>query len=156
MKIRQLTPEDMPAYKCLMLQALQEFPADFAASYIQDLLHTGGQIFGAFNANDELIGAVGLRQEPLRKTRHKGLIWGMYVATGYHGQGIGKALLEAAIDHARGISGLEQLYLVVGVHNARAQRLYASLGFTPFGMEPRELKVDGKFYDGIHMWLGLT
>ena len=65
-------------------------------------------------------------------------------------------LLEAAFIHARGLSGLEQLCLVVGEHNARARRLCESLGFEAFGIEPRELKVDGKSYDGVHMWLKLT
>ena len=66
MKIRILTPEYNHAYTCLMLQALQQFPADFAASDIQELQQTGGHLFGAFNEKNELIGTVGLRQEQLQ------------------------------------------------------------------------------------------
>lgn len=156
MEIKMLTPEYVPAYNRLMVKALQQFPADFEASHIQDLHALNGQIFCAFSDKNELTGAVGLRQEPLLKTRHKGLIWGMVVSPGYQGHGVGKGLLEAAIVYARGLKGLEQLYLVVGEHNTRARRLYESLGFEPFGIEPRELKVNGKFYDGMHMWLKLT
>jgi ribosomal protein S18 acetylase RimI-like enzyme len=156
MKIRMLSPNYADAYNRLMLQALQQFPTDFAASDIQDLQQTGGQIFLSFNESNELIGAVGLRQEQLQKTRHKGLIWGMYVATGQQGTGVGKELLEAAIAHARGMRDLEQLHLVVGEHNTGAQHFYESFGFRPFGTEPRELKVDSKFYNGIHMWLKLS
>lgn len=79
----------------------------------------------------------------------------MYVTPGNQGCGVGKGLLEAALTYARGMRGLEQLYLVVGEHNTRAQRLYESLGFKPFGLEPRELKVDGMSYNGVHMWLKL-
>jgi ribosomal protein S18 acetylase RimI-like enzyme len=156
METKILTPDHIDAYNRLMLQALQQFPADFAVSHIQELHHLNGPLFGAFIDKDELIGAVGLRQEELLKTRHKGLIWGLYVTPGYQGCGVGKNLLEAALTYARGMSSLEQLYLVVGEHNTRARRLYESLGFKPFGIEPRELKVDGKSYDGVHMWLKLA
>ena len=155
METTVLTPEHTQAYHGLMVMALQQFPADFEASHIKDLQQLNGLLFGAFNDKDDLIGVVGLRQEQLLKTRHKGLIWGLYVSTGYQGSGVGKGLLEAALTHARGLSGLEQLYLVVGEHNTRARRLYESLGFKPFGLEPRELKVAGKLYNGVHMWLKL-
>ena len=154
--IKALTPEHTHPYNRLMMKALRQFPADFEASHIQDLHPFNGPIFGAFIDKDELIGAVGLQQGQLLKTRHKGLIWGMVVTPGHQGRGVGKGLLEAALAHARGLSGLEQLYLVVGEHNTGARRLYESLGFEAFGIEPRELKVAGKFYDGVHMWLKLT
>jgi len=153
--IKVLAPEYTHPYHRLMVKALRQFPADFEASRIDDPHQFNGPIFGAFNDKDDLIGVVGLRQEQLLKTRHKGLIWGLYVSTGYQGSGVGKGLLEAALTHARGLRGLEQLYLVVGEHNTRARRLYESLGFKPFGLEPRELKVAGKFYNGVHMWLKL-
>jgi len=170
MEIKKLTPADAEAYHRLMLQALQEFPAAFAASYeeslhqpisqvaetIQGLQQSGGQLFGAFSDQDELVGVVGLRQEPLTKMRHKGVIWGMYVTRGYQGRGLGKQLLEAALTYAREMSGLEQLSLVVGEDNMGAKRLYESLGFKPFGVELRELKVDGKYYNGVLMWLKLS
>lgn len=153
--IKVLTPEYTHPYHRLMVKALRRFPADFEASHIDDLHQFNGPIFGAFNDKDDLIGVVGLRQEQLLKTRHKGLIWGMVVAPGHQGCGVGKGLLEAAIAHARGLRGLEQLCLVVGEHNTIARRLYESIGFKPFGLEPRELKVDGKYYHGVHMWLKL-
>jgi len=170
MEIKKLTPEYAEAYHLLMLQALQEFPAAFAASYeesrhqtisqvaesIQGIQLAGGQLFGAFSDPDKLVGVVGLRQEPLTKMRHKGIIWGMYVIRGYQGRGLGKKLLEAALIYAREMSGLEQLTLVVGEDNTGARHLYESLGFEPFGVEPRELKVDGNYYNGVHMWLKLS
>lgn len=155
MEFRKLTPKHITHYNDLMSQALQQFPADFEAGNIQDLQDVGGQLFGAFNDKGELIGAVGLRQDKLLKTCHKGLIWGLYVSPRFQGCGIGKGLLAAALAHARAIQGLEQLYLVVGEHNQTAQRLYHSLGFSVFGIEPRELKVDGRAYNGVHMWLNL-
>lgn len=166
MEIKKLTPKYAEAYHRLMLQALQEFPSAFAASYEESrhqpirqvagsLQQAGGQVFGAFNDQAELVGVVGVRQEPLTKMRHKGILGGMYVTRGYQGRGLGKQLLEAALTYAREMSGLEQLTLVVGEDNPGAQRLYASFGFEPFGVEPRELQVDGQYYNGVHMWLKL-
>ena len=155
MEFMKLTPKHKNAYNHLMLQALQQFPADFAAGNIQDIQDMRGQLFGAFNEKGELIGAVGLKQEKLLKTCHKGLIWGMYVTPRFQNYGVGKGLLEAALTYALNMQGLEQLYLIVGEQNKRAQRLYHSLGFRPFGIEPRELKVDGQAYNGVHMWLKL-
>ncbi|MGH2402983.1 MAG: GNAT family N-acetyltransferase [bacterium] len=170
MEIKKLTPESAEAYQRLLLRALQEFPAAFAASYaeslhqsigqvaqnIQDLQQVGGQLFGAFSDQDELVGVVGLKPEQVSKLRHKGVIFGLYVSHGYHGRGLGKKLMEALLTYAREGSDLDQLNLVVGEGNIGAQRLYASLGFQPFGVEPRELKVDGKYYNGVHMWLKLS
>ncbi len=170
MEIRKLPPEYAEAYRCLMLQALHEFPAIFVESCEEDLYQTsshvaagirdmqqaGNQLFGAFNDQDELIGAVGLQQERLPKWRHKGVICGMYVTQEYQGRGIGRKLLEAALTCARGMSGLEQLNLVVGEHNTGARRLYESFGFNAFGVEPRELKVGDQYYNGVHMWLKLA
>ena len=169
MKIKELTPEYAEAYRRLMLQALQEFPAIFVESCEEDLhqptsyvaagirnmQQAGNLLFGAFSDQDELIGAVGLQQERLPKWRHRGVIYGMYVMQSHQGRGIGRKLLEAALAGARGMSDLEQLNLVVGEHNTGARRLYESFGFTSFGIEPRELKVDDRYYDAIHMWLKL-
>jgi len=63
---------------------------------------------------------------------------------------------RAALTYARGMNGLEQVNLVVAEDSAGARRLYESLGFKPFGVEPRELKVDGNYYNGVHMWLKLV
>lgn len=51
------------------------------------------------------------------------------------GQGIGAAVLCAALDAARA-AGARQAFLEVGAENHRAQRLYARLGFTTVGRRP--------------------
>ena len=168
--IRKLTPEDAGSYRRLMLQALVEFPAIFVESSEEDFNHgtthlaaavrgvqgSGNQLFGAFDERGELVGAVGLQRERLPKWRHKAILYGMYVAQSHHGGGTGRKLVDAALAYARGISGLEQVNLVVGEKNTQARRLYESFGFKSFGVEPRELKVDGQYYDAVYMWLKLA
>lgn len=167
MVIRKLSAGDADAYRRLRLRGLREAPAAFAESDAEFAAQPPAQIaatledpaglrhvFGAFDGGD-LVGIVGVTRDRLEKMRHKGYIWGMYVASEYHGQGLGRRLLETAIAHARQVRGLEQLRLIVGEANTGARRLYEAVGFKDFGREPRELKTDGKYYDSIHMWLEL-
>ena len=70
-------------------------------------------------------------------------------------QGIGRALLEAAIAHGRSWHGLEQIVLTVTASNLAARRLYLRAGFVPFGLEPRALKSEGRYYDKEHLILFL-
>ena len=122
--IRRLTPEDAAAYRALRLRGLQEQPDAFTSSYAEDsetpLVTTERRlapdspdwVFGAFVAN-ELAGVVGLAREPRAKNRHKGAVFGMYVAPEYGKRGIGAALLRRVIETAQSQSGLEQLVLTV-------------------------------------------
>jgi ribosomal protein S18 acetylase RimI-like enzyme len=167
--IRKLRAEDAPAYRALRLRGLAEFPLAFAESHDEFAKRTDStvadtlddpaglrHVFGALTEAGDLVGIVGVTREGFEKMRHKGHIWGMYVAPEQHGRGIAKRLLEAAITHARSIPGLEQLTLIVGKANAGARALYESVGFQAFGLEPRELKMGGRYYDSIHMWLELA
>lgn len=168
MHVRKLAAEHADEYRRLRLQGLKEFPPAFAESPEEFTKLAHGDIaatledqagrchvFGAFTEAGELVGIVGVTQDALEKMSHKAYIWGMYVAAGHQGQGIAKQLLEAVIAYARTINGLEQLRLIVGEANIGARRLYESVGFKSYGLEPRELKTDGKYYDSVHMWLQL-
>lgn len=59
-------------------------------------------------------------------------IYGIWVAPSGRGRGVGDALLEAALAHARQ-AGYVRAVLDVGDHNEPAQRLYARHGFRPTG-----------------------
>jgi ribosomal-protein-alanine N-acetyltransferase len=54
------------------------------------------------------------------------------VAPQARGKGLGRALLQAAIDKARGL-GAKTMFLEVGVDNPHALALYAGLGFAKVG-----------------------
>lgn len=58
----------------------------------------------------------------------------MYVAHEARGRGVGRALLLAAIERARALSGVEQIHLAVTTHNSAARALYVSVGFVAYGM----------------------
>ena len=50
--------------------------------------------------------------------------------------------------HVRGLSGIR---LAVVADNVVARRLYASLGFTEYGIEMHSLKVEGRYLDEVLM-----
>ena len=48
---------------------------------------------------------------------------------------------------------MEQIQLSVVTTNESARRLYRSLGFQVYGLEPAALKLDGRDLDEEHMYL---
>ena len=83
------------------------------------------------------------------KRAHKALLWGMYVRATARNAGVGKRLVAAVLDHARG--RVEQVQLTVVSENEAARRLYCAMGFVEYGYEKRALRQDGKYYDDILM-----
>ena len=166
MEIRQLTPEDAERYFEHRREALESEPLAFLSSpeddlassvdAVRELLDRGPEsvVFGAL-VGDDLVGSVGIYREPKRKARHRAHIWGMYVTQAHRRQGAARALMLAALDHARGRPGVVQVHLGVteGAHAAR--RLYESLGFRRWGTEPRYLQHRGRYVDSHHMVLAL-
>jgi len=111
-------------------------------------------VVGAFH-DSALVGTVGFYRETRLKRRHRGWVWGMYVAPEWRGQGVGRRLLEELIGRARQIPGLERVLLSVSTARPAARRLYASLGFEVFGTEPEALQAGGQCIDEDHMTLKL-
>jgi GNAT superfamily N-acetyltransferase len=111
-------------------------------------------VFGAL-AGDELCGMVGIIREAGAKERHRARIWGMYVAPPQRRRGLARALLQAAIDHARAWPDVDQLILSVTEAADPARRLYESAGFRVWGREPRALCWQGRFFDEDHLALDL-
>jgi len=68
----------------------------------------------------------------------------IYTLSRFHGSGLGRGLMEAAIDHARTL-GAPRLLLGVYAGNARALAFYARNGFVPIG--ERMFQVGEKHYN---------
>lgn len=88
----------------------------------------------------------------LARLAHVGYL-GMGVLRRYWGAGIGRAILEAAIDWGRDHEVIRKLSLQVFENNRRAWRLYRSVGFQEEGRLRREVLDDGHFVDMIQMAL---
>lgn len=163
--IRRLRAEDGAALVALRREALESEPLAFGASveddrglsleFVRTVLADDQEqaVFGSFEGAD-LTGMVGLFRASRVKQRHKAGIWGMYVAPRARSKGVGRALLEAVIQHARSW-GLEQVQLSVTDAAPTAKRLYETAGFRPWGREPRSLQWKGRFVDEHHLVLEL-
>lgn len=80
----------------------------------------------------------------------------VYVADGLRGQGIGKALLGAVIDHCEAM-GLRQMLAVIGnSENAGSIALHTALGFRPAGMGQSVGWKKGRWVDIVWMQRALN
>ncbi|MHC5247957.1 GNAT family N-acetyltransferase [Enterococcus sp. LJL90] len=161
--IRNLTQKDAAAYHQLRLQALQEAPEAFAATYQQEKDYTEEQIqkrladknqkmlLGFFH-NQTLVGMVGCYQEKGLKLAHKGVIFGMYLLPEFHKKGFSQQLLQQLLTEIpQAFPMIEQVSLCVNAENFVAVHLYQKLGFKEYGHEENALKWDNRYYDEILM-----
>src|SRR3954452_13186934 len=134
-EIRDLTENDSDIYWELRLRALKEEPDAFGSDYDESrqrsreelarrMPKAGEQsdnfLLGTFDGA-KLMGTVGLHREEGIKSRHKAMVWGMYVAPEARGQGAGRALMDEAIARARRMPDLVQIHLNV-MHTKHAAR----------------------------------
>jgi RimJ/RimL family protein N-acetyltransferase len=157
-KIRQLDADDAATYQRLRLEGLQEIPTAFGSSYqaeagrtLSDIAARLGaeattSVFGAF-ADGQLVGIAALSRTNAEKRAHNATVCGMYVTPAFRRRGVGQALLDAIIIHARTFPHLRNLKLSVNASNTAAIALYQSRGFIHFGREREALSVDGTYYD---------
>jgi ribosomal protein S18 acetylase RimI-like enzyme len=161
MKIRILTKADWNIWKSFRLEALRNSPENFLSSYEEELdwsdsdfqnVLTDNDIFGMFIDNS-LASCAGFYSLNLVKTKHRGVIWGMYTRPQYRGQGIATALIQAIINYAN--SRVTQLHLTCVTSNLGAMALYQKQGFKVYGTEPKALKIGDQFFDEYLMILDL-
>jgi ribosomal protein S18 acetylase RimI-like enzyme len=152
-EVRRLGPSDAAAFQALRLEGLAKDPCAFAPSHDeeagQSLIEVAARlerqpVFGAVAAG-VLLAVAGFSLPEAAKKRHKGLLWGVYVRETARGQGLGRAVVARVIEHARG--HVVQLHAAVVTSNEAARRLYRSLGFEPYGLEPRGLACAGRYFD---------
>ncbi len=167
MLVRALEIDDADAFHELRLRGLEESPDPFLVTlaedaalsmeYVRGRFPRGGDAFalGAFDDGGRLVGIVGFSRETRAKVRHRGDVWGMYVAPEARGMGAGRALMEELVRRCREMEGLEQVVLEVATGATAACRLYSAVGFETIG-EHRESMKDGERYlDTRHMVLRL-
>ena len=155
--IRPLRADEPTLYRNIRLEGLRLHPEAFGSAFEQEAAQslaffeqrlTGNTIFAGFRG-EEILGTAGFMPESGFKRAHKGHLWGMYARPAARGTGLARQLVEAVLEYAQGRVELVQLSVVSG--NVPAHRLYASLGFTPYGLEERALKLDGKYLDEVLM-----
>lgn len=167
--VRRLGPDDVAAYRALRLRGLAEHPEAFTSSagdedampsdklarrLAPDASRPHDVVYGAF-VGGELAGLCGMDVDMREKVRHKGHVFGMYVPAERTGRGVGRALIDRVVAHARE-HGLAQLTLTCTAGNQPARRVYERAGFAMVGREPHAIRVDGASHDKVFMVLFLS
>ncbi len=160
MDVVRLAPEDADEYQRLRLAGLAESPLGFRSSHTDEADRSVAEVaarlqaapdgsacvFGA-RVDGRLVGTLAFTRPARAKVTHAAELTGMYVAPVFRRRGVGGALLAASVAHARGLSGLRYLRLVVNASNAPARALYQSWGFACVGVEPAAVFVAGIYHD---------
>ena len=157
-EMRRLLPADAALYRDIRLEALRLSPEAFGSAYETESVHPvgwfaerlahGAAIIGAFR-DGELAGIVGFIAAQGPKQQHKGMLVGMYVRQQARCAGVGRLLVESALELA--VQSVELVQLAVVKGNEPACRLYQRAGFVEYGLEKHALKIDGRYYDDILM-----
>ena len=104
----------------------------------------------------EVVGYVALGHPTrLESNRHVADIRGLAVAPAHQGRGLGRALVEAAVEEARA-RGARKLTLRVLGPNTAARALYESCGFVVEGVRRDEFLLDGRYVDDVLMARALS
>ncbi len=162
--MNKITISKLPAkrwreYKDLRLEALKKEPMAFNRSYEEAVKTTSKEWKKRLSKNpdpflfvlveNKPIGLLQIVYEKPKKLKHVAWISQFYLKRDYRGKGIGKKLLEEAINIIK--NNKKTKVLRVGVYESQqsAIRLYKKLGFKIIGKYQKGIKVDNNYYNEI-------
>ena len=106
------------------------------AQFIQRQAESANQLYLLALLDNEIAGIVSITADFHERIRHIGQVF-IVVKKAFWNQGLGRILLEEAVDWAENGSSLRRLELTVQVRNERAVNLYKELGFEIEGLQKR-------------------
>jgi RimJ/RimL family protein N-acetyltransferase len=117
--------------------------------YLRTLRRSRDAAVYVAEAPEGVVGRLSVARDPHPASRHVADI-GMMVAADRRRQGIGRALLEAAVLWARGAE-VRKLELHVFPHNTAAIALYEAFGFVREGLRRGHYRRAGRYVDVVLM-----
>jgi ribosomal protein S18 acetylase RimI-like enzyme len=156
-EIRQLTLDDVEAYRDIRLEMLRDNPENFGESYEDNLEYeldffenriANSPIYGGFQ-NGILLATAGYFIQRGAKVCHKAMVWGVYVKPESRGYRLSQKLIEKNIKDCS--QYVEQVLIHISAKNISALKVYQDIGFKEFGCEPNARKIGGKYFDEISM-----
>ena len=167
MNVAILNSTNASAYRALMLEAYEQAPDAFTTTaderrgepeswWVKRIGSADGLAtsFGAWKKGN-LVGTVALEYSAKPKTQHSVLVIGMYVQPSQRGNGIGLALMKSAIAAALSRAEILAMNLTLTEGNVSALRLYSSVGFVTWGIQPQAIRTTSGFKGKVHMSLAL-
>jgi RimJ/RimL family protein N-acetyltransferase len=111
----------------------------------------------AIEADDSahLIAVATIMRHAHAQYAHRARLAGVFVEPAYRRNGFARAVVEAAVEHARSWQSVEYVDLCVNDDAVAAQRLYELLGFVAWGRHSDAADVHGRRVTEIHMALAL-
>lgn len=120
---------------------------------VANLVASGGLAL-TLAVDDRVVGNLMVERRRGAYESHRGDV-SLAIRDGYRGQGLGRALLDTAVDWARAV-GIAKLTLGVFPGNAPAIALYRAAGFAEEGVLRSHLRVAGVDHDVMLMGLVLS
>jgi RimJ/RimL family protein N-acetyltransferase len=126
--------------------------SDTGLGIIAAVRANSSRLLNAADHYDEIIGFLTL--EPTRRRKIKHVVeLGMSVRDDWRGKGVGRKLVDYAVNWAKHNSRIEKIVLNVFSGNQTALSLYDSAGFKVEGTLKRQIKIEGEYQDLVLMAL---
>lgn len=162
--IRPAVPADAGRLRELRLAALAGHPQAFSSDYsmssqeplqawierLERYAQGVNETLQLAEAGAELVGMAGIHRDPRIKARHTATIWGVYVNPTWRGLHIGDRLVKACLEWA---ASHEVIFVRLAVINTNGSAIqcYLRCGFSVYGVEPKSLFWEGRYYDELLM-----
>lgn len=127
------------------------FPVDKEAEILQTFVDSKNQFMMSAFYQDKIVGNLGCFGNAGEFLNHSARI-GMGLNQDFCGAGLGKAMLDYAIDSAKAI-GLHRLELTVRAFNQAGIKLYENCEFKLVGRLTDMAFIDGEFHDELYYQL---
>jgi putative acetyltransferase len=158
--IRRAEPRDAAAFARLMAEPgvyanLMQLPyaseAQWAARLATATPEGSADLRLVAERDGEVVGSLGLHPVENRARRRHAAMLGISIAGAAQGQGVGRALMQAALDYADRWAQVLRIELQVYADNARAIALYRRFGFEHEGTHRAYALRDGAYVDSLSM-----
>ncbi|MEO1278321.1 MAG: GNAT family N-acetyltransferase [Planctomycetota bacterium] len=164
-EVRRLGPEHAEAYVEVRQRMLREEPWSFGSSpaddldrerrLTRDLLTSADWAYVAAVDADAIVSTARLFRTNRPKQAHAAAIVSVWTDPAHRGRGLGKRVLLEAFEVARGWPGIERIELSVSARCDPARRLYESLGFKCWGVQPDAMRIGGESAAEYYMQVAL-
>lgn len=110
-----------------------------------------GRIFIVALCENEIAGYAAFNNGDLRKIKHSGYLT-VFMEKEYRGKGLGKELMKTLIQWGKANKLIRKMTLSVFSNNKNAIKLYKKVGFKVEGSCPKDVKINGRYYDSVLMY----
>lgn len=127
-----------------------QLPPDEEKKFIARMRAAENSLYLVAETRGRIVGILTLEGNARPRMRHAAEL-GVSVLKDYWRQGIGRALMGAALGWAESSPVLRKVFLMVHHENRRAIDLYLKLGFMQEGVHSKVLYVEGRYHDCLYM-----